>query len=73
MFHPARTGDPAGGRATDPGRARSDLGPDEANLVGPDAPNTREDDSPGGPVTLEAPPPEPPSTALDHGDFAPDV
>jgi hypothetical protein len=72
MLNAPRPGDSAGGRATDPGRARTDLDPDESNIWGPDAPNTREDDPPGGQVAPEAPPPEPPSTALDHGDFAPD-
>jgi hypothetical protein len=51
---------------------RTDLDPDESNIFGPDAPNTREDDPPGGQVVPEAPPPEPPSAVLDYGDFAPD-
>lgn len=56
----------------DENRSRTDLDPDEANIFGPDAPNTREDDPPGGPVEVEAPPPEPPKAVLDDGDFAPD-
>jgi hypothetical protein len=56
----------------DPGRAMTDLDPDESNNFGPDAPNTREDDPPGGQAAPEAPPPEPMSAVLDHGDFAPD-
>lgn len=54
------------------GEERTDLDPDESNIFGPDAPNTRDDDPPGGQVVPEAPPPEPPSEPLDHGDFAPD-
>ena len=46
--------------------------PDEPNPFGPDAPNVRDDDPPGGQVVPEAPPPQPPATPLDHGDFAPD-
>jgi hypothetical protein len=72
MLNPVRTGKTSGDPSTDAGRARSDLDPDESNVFGPDAPNTREDDAPGGQVAPEAPPPEPPATPLDHGDFAPD-
>lgn len=68
----SRTSGLNGGRGTDPGRARTDLDPDESNVFGPDAPNTRADDPPGGQVAPEAPPPEPPSAVLDEGDFAPD-
>ncbi len=72
MSNTPRTGNASGDPGTDAGRARSDLATDESNVFGPDAPNTREDDPPGGQVAPEAPPPEPPATPLDHGDFAPD-
>ena len=71
MLNASGPGQQAGGPGTDPGRARTDLDPDESNVLGPDAPNTREDDPPVGRVP-KAPPPEPPSTVLDDGDFAPD-
>jgi hypothetical protein len=72
MLNASRSGQSAGDRATDPGLARTDLDPDESNNFGPDAPNTREDGPPRGQAALKAPPPEPPSAVLDHGDFAPD-
>jgi hypothetical protein len=72
MLNAAHPGDPAGKQPTDAGGARTDLDPDEANIFDPDAPNVREDDPPGGQVVPEAPPPKPPTTPLDHGDFAPD-
>ena len=65
---PNRT--PTGRTPDDPRSSRTDLNPDEANIFGPDAPNTREDDGTGGPP--EPPPPTPPRAVLDHGDFAPD-
>ena len=55
-----------------PGQAAPGPDPDEPNPFGPDAPNVREDDPPGGQVAPEASPPKPPATPLDHGDFAPD-
>ena len=54
------------------GQPPSGPDPDEPNPFGPDAPNVREDDPPGGQVVPEAPPPKPPTTPLDYGDFAPD-
>ena len=72
MLNPSRAGKKVGDPSTEAGRARSDLPPDESNVFGPDAPNTRADDPPRGRVAPEAPPPEPPATPLDHGDLAPD-
>jgi hypothetical protein len=72
MLNESRPCDMAGKPATDAGRARTDLDPDESNIFGPDAPNTRKDDTPGGRVAPEAPPPRPSTYPLDHGDFAPD-
>ena len=73
MLNASRPGQTAGNPAADPRRARADLDPDESqHRFGPDAPNVREDDPPGGQVVPEAPPPKPPATPLDHGDFAPD-
>ena len=72
MIDGSRTDGPAGKPSTSTGRARTDLDPDESNIYGPDAPNTRGDDPPGGQVAPEAPPPEPSKVPLDHGDFAPD-
>jgi hypothetical protein len=45
---------------------------DDPNPFGPDAPNVREDDPPGGQVIPEAPPPSRPETVLDDDQFAPD-
>jgi hypothetical protein len=72
MLDTSRSGNAPGDPGTNASRARSDLAPDESNVFGPDAPNTREDDPPGGQVAPEAPPPKPATTPLDHGDFAPD-
>jgi hypothetical protein len=72
MLNPSRPGHTAGDQPRDADRSRSDLDPDESNIFGPDAPNVREDDPPGGQVVPEAPPPKPPDTPLDYGDFAPD-
>jgi hypothetical protein len=72
MSNVSRPGDRAGKPATDADRARTDLDPDESNIFGPDAPNTREDDPPGGQYAPKAPPPQPSTYPLDHGDFAPD-
>jgi hypothetical protein len=72
MLNVSRPGDTAGKPSTDAGRAGTDLDPDESNVFGPDAPNTREDDPPGGQVAPEAPPPDPSTYPLEHGDFAPD-
>jgi hypothetical protein len=41
-------------------------------LFGPDAPNVRDDDAPGGQVIPEAPPPSPHETVLDDDQFAPE-
>ncbi len=76
MSHPAtskmsRDTQPTGGTGQ-PGHLPSGPDPDEPNPFGPDAPNVREDDSPGGQVVPEAPPPKPSTTPLDYGDFAPD-
>ena len=71
MLNVSRPDQLVGWRATDPGRAMTDLEPDESNIFGPDAPNTREDDRSGGRVAPEGPP-KPPSTVLEHSDFAPD-
>lgn len=46
--------------------------PEGPNPFGPDGPNVRDDDPPGGQAIPEAPPPSPPETPLDEGDFAPD-
>jgi hypothetical protein len=72
MINGSPPADPAGKPSTSTGRARTDLDPDESNIFGPDAPNTREDDPSGGQYATEAPPPEPSKVPLDHGDFAPD-
>ena len=75
MSDPALSKAPQGTQgAGHPGQARIGPGPDpdEPNPFGPDAPNVREDDPPGGQVVPEAPPPKPPTTPLDYGDFAPD-
>ena len=53
MLEAPRPGPSAGKQATDPGHARTDLDPDESNIFGPDTPNTREDDLPGGQVVPE--------------------
>jgi hypothetical protein len=76
MSNPTSTWGPGGAQPTDqrgqPGRVGSGPDPDEPNPFGPDAPNVREDDPPGGQVVPEASPPKPPTTPLDYGDFAPD-
>jgi hypothetical protein len=76
MSNPTSAPGPAGAQTNDPyqqpGRGASGPDPDEPNPFGPDAPNVREDDPPGGQVVPEAPPPQPPATPLDYGDFAPD-
>ena len=72
MLNASRSDQSARDRASDPGRARTDLDPDESNNFGPDAPNTREDDPPGGQAVPEAPPPQPSTYPLEHGDFGPD-
>lgn len=51
---------------------RYNLDPDDSNRFGPDAPNVRADDPPGGQVVPTAPPVQPSRYPLDHGDFAPD-
>jgi hypothetical protein len=72
MSDATRPGNTAGTPSAGTGPVRTDLDPDEANIFGPDAPNTREDDPPGGQYAPEAPPPEPSTYPLEHGDFAPD-
>ena len=72
MLNASRPGDTPGDRPAGASRTRTDLDPDESNIFGPDAPNVREDDPPGGQVVPEAPPAKPPAAPLDHGDFAPD-
>ncbi len=51
---------------------RYDLEPDDPNRFGPDSPNVRADDPPGGQAIPTAPPVRPSRYPLDHGDFAPD-
>lgn len=51
---------------------RHELDPDDSNRFGPDAPNVRADDPPGGQTPPTAPPVLPSRYPLDHGDFAPD-
>ncbi len=63
-------GDPP--EETQPSQGGYDLEPDDPNQFGPDAPNVREDDPPGGQVVPLAPPVQPSTYPLDHGDFAPD-
>jgi hypothetical protein len=77
MSNPASARDPeeakpTGRRSSPPDQGRSGPDPDAPNPFGPDAPNVCEDDPPGGQVVPEAPPPKPPATPLDYGDFAPD-
>lgn len=68
------TSDPIGGRKSDPGRdpSRAGLDADESNNFGPDAPNTRADDPPGGQIAPEAPPPRPPLRPIEEDQIAPD-
>jgi hypothetical protein len=54
MSDASRPDNTAGKPATDASRARTDLDPDESNVVGPDAPITREDDPPGGQVVPQS-------------------
>jgi hypothetical protein len=76
MSNPAIPGvsrdDQLTGGTGQPGPPPSIPDPDEPNPFGPDAPNVREDDPPGGQVAPRANPPKPPDTPLDHGDFGPD-
>jgi hypothetical protein len=72
MLNTARPGQTNGDPAANRRPTGADLDPDDPNRFGPDAPNVREDDPPGGQVIPETPPPRPPAPPLDHGDFAPD-
>ena len=62
------------GTETEPGAGSAGTIPDEdgANPFGPDAPNVREDDPPGGQAIPPAPQPPPPAVPLEEADFAPD-
>jgi hypothetical protein len=76
MSNPAAPQVPAGAQPTGgTGQSRqagNDSEFEEPNPFGPDAPNVRADDPPGGQTVPEAPPPKPPATPVDYGDFAPD-
>jgi hypothetical protein len=76
MSNPSSTRGSQGSQPTDlrsrSGQAGSGPDPDAPNAFGPDAPNVRDDDPPGGQVVPEAPPPKPPVAPRDHGDIAPD-
>jgi hypothetical protein len=75
MSNPAAPSVPGGPeRADRPSSPQPGPGPDQdqPNPFGPDAPNVREDDPPGGQVVPEARPPTPPATVLEDDQFAPD-